>query len=70
MDNSLLTACQNAANEAMIRVCGDTESCDITMGTNGVTDTLSYRICKERYAMRAAIMRSERRYSQRSAPSI
>lgn len=47
MDNSLLTACQNAANEAMIRVCGDTESCDITMGTNGVTDTLSYRICKE-----------------------
>ena len=46
MDNSLLAACQNAANEAMIRVCGDTESCDITMGTNGVTDTLSYQICE------------------------
>ncbi len=28
IDNSFLTQCQNAANEAMIKVCGDTESCD------------------------------------------
>jgi len=28
VDNALATACQNAANEAMINVCGDTESCE------------------------------------------
>ncbi len=28
IDNSLASACQRAADEAMIKVCGDTESCD------------------------------------------
>ena len=28
IDNAMLTECQNAMNEAMIRVCGDTENCD------------------------------------------
>ncbi len=27
IDNSLMTECQNAANEAMIKVCGDVEGC-------------------------------------------
>ncbi len=28
IDNSMLTQCQNAADEAMVKVCGDTENCD------------------------------------------
>lgn len=28
IDNALANACQNAANDAMIKVCGDTESCE------------------------------------------
>jgi len=28
IDNALVEACQNAVNDAMIRVCGDTESCE------------------------------------------
>ena len=28
IDNALASACQNAANDAMIRVCGDTETCE------------------------------------------
>ena len=46
IDNSLLTACQSAANEAMIKVCGDTESCDASMAMAGLADTLGYQICE------------------------
>ena len=28
IDNALVDACQNAADEVMVRICGDTESCD------------------------------------------
>lgn len=28
IDNALIAACQNAADDAMVRVCGDTQSCD------------------------------------------
>ena len=28
VDNKLLTACQNAVNDAMMKVCGDTENCN------------------------------------------
>ncbi len=28
IDNNLLTTCQNAANESMAKVCGDTQSCE------------------------------------------
>lgn len=28
VDNALATACQNAVNEAMINICGDTDSCE------------------------------------------
>ena len=41
IDNSLVTACQNAANDAMVRVCGDTESCE---GANFDLSSLKYMI--------------------------
>ncbi len=46
IDNELFSACQNAANEAMIRVCGETEDCK-NMTTNEVmgTSSLEYKIC-------------------------
>ena len=28
IDNALVTACQNAADDAMVRVCGDTQTCE------------------------------------------
>lgn len=47
IDNNFLTECQKAADEAMIKICGDTESCatlsvDSKMGTR----TLEYKICE------------------------
>ena len=47
IDNNMLTACQRAADAAMIKVCGSTENCDdlITDDTIGAK-TLEYKICK------------------------
>jgi hypothetical protein len=46
IDNSMLTQCQNAANEAMVKVCGDTEDCTgLTVDANIGTRSLEYKIC-------------------------
>lgn len=46
IDNALANACQNAANDAMIRVCGDTENCDGMVDKNFGTNTLKYKVCQ------------------------
>ena len=47
IDNSMLTECQNALNESMIRVCGDTENCDDLAVDNGTgTRSFKYQVCK------------------------
>ena len=47
IDNNFLTQCQNAANEAMIKVCGDTENCNgLTVDENIGARTLEYKICE------------------------
>lgn len=47
IDNSFLEECQNAANEAMIKVCGDTENCNgLTVDENIGTHSLEYKICE------------------------
>ena len=47
IDNSFLTACQNAANEAMVKVCGDTTNCNaLTVDANVGTRSLEYKICE------------------------
>ena len=47
IDNSFLTQCQNAANEAMIKVCGDTESCDnIAFDLSTVESMMEVKACK------------------------
>lgn len=47
IDNSMLTECQNAANEAMIKVCGSTENCDnLTVDENIGARSLEYKICE------------------------
>lgn len=47
IDNNMLTACQRAADEAMIRVCGSTENCDELVVDNGAgTRSLKYEVCK------------------------
>ena len=47
IDNNMLTECQNAANEAMIRVCGEVGDCKsvTTSETIGAT-SLEYKICE------------------------
>lgn len=46
IDNSMLTQCQNAADEAMIKVCGDTENCDGLALDGGLGGrSLEYKIC-------------------------
>jgi len=46
IDNNLLEFCQNAANEAMINVCGGTEDCNaITTDDHIGAGSLSYGIC-------------------------
>ena len=43
----MLTECQNAANEAMIKVCGDTETCtNLTTDENIGARSLEYKICE------------------------
>ena len=47
IDNNMLAECQNAANEAMISVCGDTENCDSLAVDDSVgANTLEYKICQ------------------------
>ena len=47
IDNAALTECQAAADEAMIRVCGDTENCDaLTVDQNIGARSLEYKICE------------------------
>ena len=48
IDNSLLTACQNAVDTAMLRVCGDTKNCNnLTISTANIgANSLDYKICE------------------------
>ena len=48
IDNDLLSACQNAVDEAMLRVCGDTTNCNkITLTSAGLgANSLDYKICE------------------------
>jgi len=47
IDNNMLTTCQKAADEAMVKVCGDTESCNGMTVDDGIgTRSLEYRICE------------------------
>lgn len=47
IDNNMLTACQKAANAAMIKVCGSTENCDEMIVDNGLgSRSLDYKICE------------------------
>ena len=46
IDNNMLTACQRAADAAMIRVCGSTENCDNIVVDEGLgARSLEYKIC-------------------------
>ena len=46
IDNALATACQNAANEAMVKICGDTETCDAaTFDLSSLERDISVQIC-------------------------
>ena len=50
IDNSMLAMCQKAADEAMIRVCGDTENCNGLAIDDGVgSHSLDYKICEYDY---------------------
>ncbi len=50
IDNNMLTACQKAANAAMIKVCGSTENCDEMIVDNGLgSRSLEYKICDFTY---------------------
>ncbi len=47
IDNNFLNQCQNAANEAMIKVCGSTEDCNgIAVDENIGARSLEYKICE------------------------
>jgi len=47
IDNNMLNLCQNAANEAMISVCGDTENCNGMTVDDGIgAHSLDYKICE------------------------
>ena len=46
IDNNMLTACQRAADAAMIKVCGSTENCDELVVDNGAgTRSFKYEVC-------------------------
>ena len=52
IDNNFLKECQNAADEAMIKVCGDTTDCNALAIDDGVgSRTLDYKVCE--YGMTA-----------------
>lgn len=47
IDNEMLAQCQEAANKAMIKVCGDTETCDNMTIADGVgANALEYKVCE------------------------
>ena len=47
IDNNLLEECQQAADEAMVTVCGDTENCDnLTVDQYIGANTLEYKVCE------------------------
>ena len=47
IDNNMLEQCQKAADEAMIKVCGDTENCNnLTVDENIGARSLEYKICE------------------------
>ena len=47
IDNNFLTECQNAADEAMIKVCGDTTDCNALAIDDDVgSRTLEYKVCE------------------------
>ena len=47
IDNSFLVQCQNAANEAMIKVCGDSENCDNLVVDSGAGKrSFKYEVCQ------------------------
>lgn len=49
IDNNMLTACQRAADAAMIKVCGSTENCDDIVVDNGAgTRSFKYELCKNK----------------------
>ncbi len=48
IDNNMLLACQSALDNAMIKACGDKDSCpNAVLSTNAMTDLLSVAICNE-----------------------
>lgn len=47
IDNNMLDYCQNAVDEAMLKVCGDTENCNSLIIAEGTgANSLDYRICE------------------------
>ncbi len=47
IDNNMMQYCQNAADEAMIKVCGDTENCNgLAVDDNIGSRSLDYKICE------------------------
>ena len=47
IDNNMLTACQNAVDEALIKVCGSAENCDDKIVAMGLgANSLEYKICE------------------------
>ena len=47
IDNEFLSQCQKAADEAMIKVCGDTQNCDGMTIADGVgAQSLEYKVCE------------------------
>lgn len=47
IDNNMMTLCQNAANEAMIKVCGSTEDCNGLAVDDGIgSRSLEYKVCQ------------------------
>ncbi len=49
IDNNMLTACQRAADAAMIKVCGSTENCDeLAVDNDAGTRSFKYEVCKNK----------------------
>lgn len=47
IDNNFMVQCQNAANEAMLKVCGDTENCNALTTDSGIgARALEYKVCE------------------------
>lgn len=46
IDNNMLTYCQNAADEAMIKVCGDTQNCNgLAVDSGAGSRSFKYQVC-------------------------